>query len=394
MIRSQTRATSKEKKRVMLIHKGANIGFQPRIRKGAFFEAAWRHGCRNFSVYNRTYISGSFSSPEEEYWSVVNDVALWPAMGERQVEISGPDAADFVQLLTPRDMSKCDVGQCKYALITDQNGGIVSDPIILRPAPDTYWLSTSDCDLELWAKGIAVHADMNVHIRDAEISVLQVQGPKSALLLAEMFGEQIHTLKYYRLLKAQFEGAELIISRTGWSGELGYEIYLADATKGDALFDTALEVGKKYNALPGCVSQIRRIESGILSWGVDMTPAENPFELGLGRLVEFDSGARFIGRAALEALSRQPPSRKLVGLLVDGERLAPNEDVWAISANDTSVGKLTSLAYSPRLERNIALGLIDADHSEVGFKLDVETWDGNRTCVVADLPFLTKRQTM
>ena len=155
-------------------HNGAQIGFQPRIRKGAFFKAAWRHGCRSFSVYNRTYISGSFSDPESEYWSVVNDVALWPVMGERQIETTGPDVAQFVQLLTPRDMSKCAVGQCKYALITAADGGILSDPIILRPDATRFWLSTCDADLELWAKGVAVHAGMDVRIRDAGVAVLQV----------------------------------------------------------------------------------------------------------------------------------------------------------------------------------------------------------------------------
>ncbi|MYF88767.1 MAG: glycine cleavage system protein T, partial [Boseongicola sp. SB0676_bin_33] len=146
----------------MIQHNGASLSFQPRIRKGAFFDASWRYGCRAFSVYNRTYISSTFSTPLEEYWKVTEDVAIWPVMGERQVEISGPDAADFVQFLTPRDMSRCAVGQCKYALITSVEGGILSDPIILRLAEDRFWLSTSDCDLELWAKGVAVHSPMRV----------------------------------------------------------------------------------------------------------------------------------------------------------------------------------------------------------------------------------------
>ena len=115
-------------------HIGATLSFQPRIRKGAFFEAAWRNGCRQFSVYNRTYISGPFADPVEEYWGVTSNVSIWPVMGERQVEVSGPDAARFVQYLTPRDMGHCAVGQCKYALITASDGGILSDPIILKLA--------------------------------------------------------------------------------------------------------------------------------------------------------------------------------------------------------------------------------------------------------------------
>lgn len=372
-------------------HNGAQIGFQPRIRKGAFFEAAWRHGCRSFSVYNRTYISGSFSDPESEYWSVVNDVALWPVMGERQIEITGPDAAQFVQLLTPRDMSKCAVGQCKYALITAADGGILSDPITLRPDATRFWLSTCDADLELWAKGVAVHAGMDVRIRDAGVSVLQVQGPKSAALLADMFGDAIRALKYYRLTTVDFAGTELLLSRTGWSGELGFELYLADASKGDALFEAVLEAGRPHDVRLGSVSQARRIESGILSWGIDMTPDETPYELGLDRLVELDNPADFIGKARLAALKDAPVTRRLVGLTVDGDRLAPNEDPWPLYRDGRPAGRITSLTFSPRLKKNIALGLVETACAAPGQSLTADTWTGMRDALVTTLPFVPKR---
>ena len=333
----------------MIPHTGARLGFQPRIRKGAFFEAAWRYGCRNFSVYNRTYISGTFTDPVEEYWNVINNVALWPVMGERQVEVTGRDAGPFVQMLTPRDMSRCAVNQCKYALITTQDGGIQCDPIILRPDEDRYWLSTSDCDLELWIRGVAVNSGFEVSIRDADISVLQVQGPKAAQLMADMFGDTILDLKYYWLTRVPFEGGELVVSRTGWSGEFGYELYLEDATKGDALFDALMSAGKPYDVAPGSVSHMRRIESGILSWGLDMTPAETPFEVGLGHLVDLDGGFEFLGKQALTRLKPLPLKRKLVGLFVEGEPLSANEDVWPIIVGGLQVGRLTSLAHSPRL---------------------------------------------
>ena len=240
----------------LIQHKGLTMSFQPRIRKGAFIEAAWRYGCRKFSVYNRTYISTTFSNPLDEYWKVCRDVAIWPVMGERQVEISGRDAADFVQYLTPRNMGKCAVNQCKYALITAADGGIVSDPIILKLAEDVFWLSTSDCDLELWAKGVAVCANMDVSIHDAEVSVVQVQGPKSPRLMANLFGERILDLKYYWMTEADFEGSPLVISRTGWSGEFGYEIYLRNAAQGDALFDALMAAGEEVNVAPGSVNQI------------------------------------------------------------------------------------------------------------------------------------------
>ena len=378
----------------MIPHSGARITFQPRIRKGAFFEAAWRYGCRNFSVYNRTYISGGFSDPEQEYWQVVNDVALWPAMGERQVEISGPDAAQFVQLLTPRNMAKCSVGQCKYALITSPTGGVFSDPIILRLDETRYWLSTSDWDLEHWALGLSVNSGMDVTIRDANVSVIQVQGPKSPVLMANLLGEAILDLKYYWWTALPFAGSQLIISRTGWSGEFGYEIYLQNAALGGELFDALMDAGKTSNVAPGSVNQARRIESGILSAGVDVTPAETPYDVGLGRLVELDHDAHFIGRDALKKAKDEAPSKQLIGLRLDGEKLVPNEDPWHISdGNGNQVGRLTSCTWSPRLESNIALALINPDVAETSAQLQVNTWDGIRDAIVTSIPFLPKRQT-
>lgn len=373
-------------------HKGATISFQPRIRKGAFFEAAWRYGCRNYSVYNRTYISSTFSSPEEEYWHVINHVGLWPVMGERQVEITGPDAARFTQYLTCRNLDKCAVGQCKYALITADDGGIICDPILLRPDEQTYWLSTSDCDLELWAKAIAVNAGMDVSIRDADVSVIQVQGPKSPALMVNLLGEAILDLQFYWLMRAPFEGTELIISRTGWSGEFGYEIYLDTPELGERLFDALMAAGKKHQVAPGAVNQARRIEAGILSLGLDMTAAHTPYEVGLGRLVELDGPHDFVGKAALQRLKGKAPEKLLVGLEVEGAQLASNEDIWPVTSGGAEVGRLTSLAYSPRLERNIALATVTAAHSTPGTALEVETWDGPRGARVAPLPFLPKRQ--
>ncbi len=377
---------------VMRPHRGAALPIQPRIRKGAFFDVSWKHGCRTYSVYNRTYISSTFSNPVDEYWKVANEVAIWPVMGERQVEIGGPDALDFVQYLTPRNMAKCAVGQCKYALITAADGGIVSDPIILRLAEDRFWLSTSDCDLELWAKAVAAHVPMRVTIRDAQVSVIQVQGPKSPRLMANLFGEGILDLKYYRVTPAPFQGHELFVSRTGWSGEFGYEIYLQNAAQGEALFEALMEAGRSCGVAPGAVNQARRIESGILSWGVDMTMAETPFEVGLGRLVELDDTPRFIGREALARLRDEPPGRTLVGLTVEGGPLQSNEEPWPLRQGDRTLGKLTSLAHSPRLERNIAIGIVAAAEAQPGTVLDVTTWDGPRRATVAGLPFLPKRQ--
>ena len=378
----------------MIRHPGINLSIQARIRKGAFFEAAWRYGCRKFSVYNRTFISSTFSNPVDEYWKVIKDVAIWPVMGERQVEISGPDAADFVEYLTPRNMQKCEVNQCKYALITAPDGGIVSDPIILKLAEDRFWLSTSDSDLELWTKGVSINAPFrNIEIRDANVSVIQVQGPKSPALMISLFGNRLSDLKYYWFTEADFLGKPLRISRTGWSGEFGYEIYLENYDQGDQLFDALMEAGRPFNVAPGAVNQIRRIESGILSWGADMGLDTNPYHIGLGRLVELEETPDFIGRSALSAAKHRPLEKSLVGLVIEGPLLLENETPWSLAANGKSCGKLTSLAYSPRLEQNIAIGMVDAPYFDVGSDLEVQTWEGPRKARVHKMPFIAKRQS-
>jgi len=374
-------------------HSGLRLAFQPRIRRGAFFDAAWRHGCRQFSVYNRTYITGTFGDPVAEYWQVVEKVALWPVMGERQVEIAGPDAARFVQYLTPRDMRACEVSQCKYALITAPDGGILSDPIILRLEENRFWLSTCDFDLEAWARGVSVGAGMDVSIRDAGVSVLQVQGPASYEVMRAFCGTIIDGLRYYWFKRVPFEGTELIVSRTGWSGEYGYEVYLRDPALGDALFDGLLEMGAPHGIAPGAVSQIRRIEAGILSWGADITAEESPFDVGLGRLCALDAPIDFVGRAALLAKAGEPPKKRVVGLRIAGEPLTPNETPLPLTAAGAPVGRLTSLRHSPRVGANIALGIVATAAAEPGTVLDVVTAEGPQRAEVCKLPFLAKKQT-
>ncbi len=373
-------------------HNGASISFQPRIRKGAFFEACWDHGCRNFSVYNRTYISSTFSNAIEEYWQVINHVSLWPVMGERQIEISGIDAGNFVQYLTCRDMTYCAVNQCKYALLLNKEGGIICDPIILRLEKNKFWISTSDCDLELWIKGVQINSGFNVNIKDANVSLLQIQGPKSSALLTKMFGEQISQLKYYWLKKLKFKDIDLIISRTGWSGELGYEIYLSEFDKGSYLFNKILELGKEFSITVGSVNQARRIESGILSWGVDMSQNENPFQVGLGRLVEKEAKDDFIGKKASINLSKIKQKKVLVGIKLNSKNLLNNETHWNIKKETKIIGKLTSVSFSPRLKYNIGLGIVDANYSDIGTKFIIEAYDELVQSEIVPIPFMDKKQ--
>lgn len=369
--------------------------FNSRIHKSPFFDATRRYGCNAFTVYNHTYMPLYYEDPVTDYWRLVNDVTLWDVACQRQVEVTGPDAAPFVQLLTPRNLSKCKVGQCKYVLITNEHGGIINDPILLRLGENHFWLSLADSDVLLWAQGVAVNSGFNVKVTEPDVSPLQVQGPKSTLAMHRLFGDWIDDLRYFWFKETDLHGIPLVVSRTGWSSERGYEIYLRDGQHGDALWEAVMEAGKPYNIGPCAPSRIRRIEGGLLSYGADMTTNENPFELGFGKFVDLQQEANFIGKQALQNIKAEGVKRQLVGLEIDGTPLdAGNEHPWALLHNGRHVGKLTSSVYSPRLDKNIGIAIVALACSRQGASLAIQTPEGERQAMVVPFPFYDPQKSI
>ena len=365
-----------------------DFGFGTQIRKSPYFDATVRWGATGFSVYNHMYIPRDFGSPEQNFWNLINDAILCDVAVERQVEITGPDAYQFIQLLTPRDLSKLAIGQCKYVLIVNHEGGIINDPVLLRLDENHFWLSLADSDVLLWAQGVAVNSGLNVQIKEPDVSPLQLQGPTSGDIMVKLFGEDIKDLKYYWLKEYNLDGIPLIISRTGWSSELGYEIYLRDGSKGNELYEKIMEAGKEHGIKPGHTSSIRRIEGGMLSYHADADINTNPFELGLDRLVSLDSDIDFVGKKALKKIKQDGIKRKQVGLEIDCKPLTgPNTTFWPVEKNNKKIGKITSAVYSPRLKKNIALAMIEIEQSETGTKLEVITNEGKYNSVVVEKPF-------
>jgi aminomethyltransferase len=372
-----------------------DFGFGTQIRKSPYFDATVRWGARGFSVYNHMYIPRDFGDPEQNFWNLVNDAILCDVAVERQVEIIGPDAAQFVQMLTPRDLSNMAVGQCKYVLITNAHGGILNDPILLKLGENHFWLSLADSDILLWAQGVAVHSGMQVSISEPDVSPLQLQGPKSGAIMQALFGEQIADLRYYWFIETELNGIPLVVSRTGWSSELGYEIYLRDCAYGDVLWELIMTVGQPMGLKPGHTSTIRRIEGGMLSYHADADIHTNPFELGMDRLVNLDMETDFIGKFALQRIRDNGITRKQVGLIIDGEPMAgPNTAFWTVSHDGAAMGKVTSAVYSPRLQKNIALAMVPVEFAELGTELTVTTQTGSTTARVAEKPFFDPRKQL
>ena len=365
-----------------------NFGFGTQIRKSPYFDSTVKWGATGFSVYNHMYIPRDFGSPEQNFWNLIEKAILCDVAVERQVEITGPDAYTFIQLLTPRDLSKLAIGQCKYVLITNNEGGILNDPVLLRLAENHFWLSLADSDILLWAQGVAVNSGLDVQIKEPDVSPLQLQGPTSGEIMKKLFGDDIKDLKYYWLREYNLDGIPLIVSRTGWSSELGYEIYLREGSKGNELYEKIMLAGKDFGLQPGHTSSIRRIEGGMLSYHADADINTNPFELGLDRLVSLDSDINFIGKEALKKIRQEGIKRKQIGIEINCEPLkGPNTTFWSLKKDSINIGKVTSAVYSPRLKKNIGLAMVSIEQSELGNKFLVNTNDGEFDCVVVEKPF-------
>ena len=365
-----------------------NFGFGTQIRKSPYFDSTVKWGATGFSVYNHMYIPRDFGDPEQNVWNLIEKSILCDVAVERQVEITGPDAYKFTQLLTPRDLSNISIGQCKYVLITNNEGGILNDPVLLRLAENHFWLSLADSDVLLWAQGVAVNSGLNVNISEPDVSPLQLQGPTSKDIMVKLFGESIKDLKYYWFKEFDLDGIPLIVSRTGWSSEFGYELFLRDGSKGNDLYEKIMNAGKEHGLQPGHTSSIRRIEGGMLSYHADADIHTNPFELGFDRLVSLDNDIEFIGKAALKKIKAEGIKRKQVGLEINCEPLSgPNTTFWSIKKDDNEIGKVTSAVYSPRLKKNIALAMVNIKNSQIGTDLEVETNKGKFTAKIVEKPF-------
>ena len=366
----------------------ATLYFRPRYRRSPFFEATRRAGCKGYGIYNHMYIPDYYTDPVEEYWHLTNEVTLWDVSVERIVEFTGPDAFACINMLTPRDLTKCAVGQGKYVLITAEDGGIINDPVLLRLGENQWWLALADSDAGLWARGFAVGSGLNVKVREPEVYPVQVQGPKSKDVMAALFGDAVLNIRYYWTLETDLDGIPVVISRTGWSGEVGYEVYLRDPSRGEDLWNRIMEAGAPHNIRPIAPSQIRRIEAGIFRYGADMTIENNPFEVtGLERMVE-DQEADYIGKDALMRIKAEGVKRKLVGIEISGEAQA-NEFPEAVPAYEDGkeVGRVTSIVWSPRLEKSIGYVWVPVELSAPGNVLEIATPGGMVEGRTAALPF-------
>jgi len=338
------------------------ISISERLRPTPFHSRVMAAGVKSFTVYNHTLLPTVFESTEQDYRHLLQHVQLWDVSCERQVSLDGPDAARLAQLMTPRNLSNCAVGQCMYAPLVDEHGRMINDPVVLKLADDHWWLSVADSDVLLWAMGLATGRGLDVSVSEPDIYPLAVQGPKSFSLMRDLCGEWIDELRFFRFRETQIDGIDVVIARSGWSKQGGFEIYLKGAERALDLWDLIFDAGKTYQIRAGCPNSIERLEGGLLSYGNEMTLAHNPFECGLDGFCDLEQPGEILSRDALIAIRDEGPKNRLIGVELSGPALSPLA-VWIDVFNAAEkIGHITSAVYSPRLEKNIGIAMIDANH--------------------------------
>lgn len=356
-----------------------------RLRPSPFEQRARENGASLFSLYNKMVLPLCYESYEADYAHLCEHVQIWDVAAQRQVEIVGPDALALTELITPRDMASCAVGQCKYAPLCDENGGIINDPIILRLAEDRFWLSIADSDVNLWVKGVAYGRGYDVRVFEPDVSPLAIQGPKADDLVADVVGEHTRDIRFFWFTDETIAGTPVKLARSGWSGQGGFEIYLQDSAKGNDLWDVFWEAGQKYGLRAGSPNIIERLETGLKSYGSDMTIDSDPFESGLEQYMDLDKDAEYMSREALARVAKSGPAKRLVNLAIDGAQLDALRSVWRVLDNDDNeIGIVTSRAWSPRFNANITFAIIAAGHAEVGSQLRVDADGDIRKATVHD----------
>ena len=373
------------------------IIYTPRIRKSPFFEETVKAGASNFTTYNHMTMPVSYTSLEEEYKSLIEDVTLWDVAAERQVQIIGEDAAKFVQYLTPRNLSTFKDGFCRYAFLTDENGGIINDPLILKFNDQKFWLSLADSDALLWCKGVALSGKFKVEIDEPEACPLSLQGPKSKDLMKKISNsdESIMNLKYYQFIETKLFDLDLIVARSGWSNQFGYEIYIKKEEDGGALWRGLMEAGKEFNIVPSCPNQIDRIEAGMISHLGDTTLDENPLELNLPKFYDLDQEAEFIGKDALKKIQQDGIKKQFTGFKISGKKIGYNmARIPVKNESNEKFGFISSCIYSPNFGCNIGLGYIDIKLINSKNIFNIFHDEEKREVEIVPLPFSSRLEKM
>lgn len=380
-----------------ILAEGSRLLVDTLLHKGPYWHLSQAAGAWCYSVYNHVYHPRAYIKPEDgglmqEYVYLTEHVTLWNVAVERQIQVKGPDAEAFVDMVITRRADKCETGKCRYVIVCNSDGGILNDPVLLRLAADEFWFSLANTDIGLYLQGVNAFNRYDVEINEIDVSPVQIQGPKSTNLMRDLVGDGIDDVPYYGLMWAEVGGCKVVISRTGFSAEAGFEIYLFDAIRNaEKMWNAVLAAGEAHNLHVIAPGHHRRIEAGILSYGQDMDVETNPYECGLGWMVDL-SKHDFIGKAALQKIHQEGVSHKLAGLRMGGKPITwYPADFYHVFADGELVGYVTSAWFSPVQASNIAFAMLPVELTELGTNLQValpRTYaDGLVDAEVVETPF-------
>ena len=359
-----------------------------RLRSTPYTSRIEKQGLTSYTIYNHMLLPAGFEGTlEETYYHLKEHVQVWDVAAERQVEISGEDAAELVQLMTCRDLSKSKDGRCYYCPIIDDNAGLINDPIVLRINKNKWWLSIADSDVILFAKGLAIGKNYKVNIVEPNVNIMAVQGPKSFALMEKIFGKTITDLKFFGFDYFDFRGVKHLIARSGWSKQGGYEIYVEDTKSGLELYDYLFEIGKEFNVKPGCPHLIERIESALLSYGNDFDLNDNPLECGFDKYVNLDSDIQFLGKEKLIQIKSEGIKKKLMGVKIDHNKINVSKAI-DITVNSKRIGELRSGVYSPTFDQVIGIAMVDKPFFEIDTKVEIIINNETKVGVLCNIPFV------
>lgn len=337
---------------------------------------AW-HSWKGYTTPDELYCA------ETEYFAIRNATGVFDISPMTKYRIKGPDALDYLNRLVTRDMGKIAAGRVAYAVWCDDRGQVLDDGTIFHLREGEYRLCSQERHYD-WLQASAIGMDVSITEETADVAALAVQGPTSWSILDKMGLSGLETLKPFGLMHFDFDGAELMVSRTGFTGDLGYELWI-DAAKAGLLWDALFEAGKLYGirAIGTHALEMARVEAGYLAAYQDFLPAKatvrngrtrSPLELGLEWLVDF-SKPNFNGRRALAEEKKRGSTWRLVKLDIEGNKIAHNSYIFAKRANNKGeIGFITSAEWSPVCKQNVALGSVRMPHGEVGSTVWVEVY--------------------
>ncbi len=319
---------------------------------------------------------------------MLEGVTLWNVGLERQTQLKGPDAHAFLDYLCCRDMSDMQVGDCRYGLICDDHGKMMSDPVVLWPDRDTIWISHGNTDISLWARGIAMGSDWDVEVSEPDVAPLQVQGPLSLQVMTKLCADDLEGMKNYTCIVTEFAGQPAAVSRTGWSGGYGFEVYPYSSARAMELWNAILGAGEEFGIKVTGPIVNPAVERGVTDMGYYNNSQMNPFEDLGGKFVNLDKQSDFVGKAALQELQRQGIKRRSVGLLFDAE-VPRLEWFWDLRDPRDNPGQVRWATYSFALRQYIGIAVVDRE-VEIGEKLSIEHANGVCQAEVTALPFVDR----